>query len=50
MMWCCELHNEVNIKLGKQAVACDMTQMTKMWRTGSAGCAINVIEVDDESS
>eukprot|EP01041_Mallomonas_annulata_P006547 gene6547-13243_t len=36
--WCCRLHNEVNEKLGKPTMSCDMESLDMRWKTGDPSC------------
>ena len=38
MLWCCRLHNEVNEKLGKPPVPCDVKALDLRWRKGPGSC------------
>ena len=38
MLWVCEHHNEVNVKLGKAPSPCDLKALDERWKTGCPGC------------
>lgn len=36
--WMCEMHNDVNSKLGKPTVSCSISDLDLRWRTGNPSC------------
>lgn len=38
MLWLCELHNEVNGKLGVASFPCDISALDKRWKIGESHC------------
>jgi hypothetical protein len=38
MLWCCELHNDVNAKLHKPAFVCSIKELDLRWRDGRDEC------------
>jgi hypothetical protein len=38
MMWCCEFHNHVNIKLGKPVFPCSVAELDLRWKDGRDEC------------
>lgn len=41
-LWCCEMHNDVHVKLGKDPVPCDREALRERWylNTKDPACAI----------
>jgi len=37
-VWMCEMHNQVNEKLGKPTYSCDLAHLDMRWRTGAPHC------------
>jgi FAD-linked sulfhydryl oxidase len=37
-LWMCDLHNEVNEKLGKPIFLCQLETIDKRWKDGDASC------------
>ena len=38
MMYCCEMHNAINEKLGLPIVACDLERLEERWGEGRPDC------------
>ena len=38
ILWCCEFHNYINDKLGKDQYTCDIASLEERWKYGSPAC------------
>ena len=41
VLWCCELHNHINEKLGKATTTCNVASMDALWKTASPECKLD---------
>jgi len=44
IVWCCRLHNQVNDKLGKDMMPCEVGYLDERWRNGKRGCWDHQVE------
>ena len=46
ILWCCEFHNYINDKLGKDQYTCDINTLEERWRYGSPACGYDAPPLD----
>ena len=50
IIWCCEFHNYINDKLGKDQYTCDIATLEERWKYGSPACGYDTPPLDSSSS
>jgi hypothetical protein len=48
-IWCCELHNEVNAKMGYATYPCDIQSLDHRWRIPGPNCLLSAQEEENSS-
>ena len=46
ILWCCEFHNYINDKLGKDQYTCDIATLEERWQYGSPACGYDTPPLD----